>query len=286
MNGTYGTTKPANINIGRDIDIYYNYKPNRSYEHSKSFMKLDSTTLQKAQDVEGGSIDGLYNLKLPLNVFNKKGVYTVYLKPKEISLSIFAVGVLENYPDIRGVIFEAEELGEEFYKTNNALVGYRIEYDDTENDNNYTRIITSSNVCGVTPTSSGNKFRLAQNGIGNLIFCTVTPSTANSFTPTLQPSIGVSGERVKLVNTKFNPVMMELEMVEHDAETLSYLLEGDQVRNLENGTFTIYNKDNEIYKQYETYTVKTRLGKPLYDIKKGKNIVDTSQSYDNTINNN
>ena len=77
--------------------------------------------------------------------------------------------------------------------------------------------------------------------------------------------------------------MFEIDMVEHDAETLSYLLEGDQVRNLENGTFTIYNHDKEIYKQYNTYTVKTKLGKPLYDIKELRNDINTNETYENTI---
>lgn len=283
MNGTYGTTKPANINIERDIDIYYNYKPNRSYENSNVFETLNKGYILKAQDSEGVDIDGLYNLKLPLSIFNKKGIYTVYIKPKEISLNIFAVGTLSGYPDVRGVIFKKEDFTEGLTGLTgvNALVGYRIEYNG--NDGNYTRIITSSNPCGVTPTPSGNKFTIGNGGA--LLFCTVTPSTANSFTPTSPPSIGVGGDTVRLVNTNFNPVMFEIEMVEHDAETLSYMLEGDQVRNLENGTFTIYNKEQEIYKQYETYTVKTRLGRPLYDIKRSKDIVDSSQSYNNTINN-
>ena len=120
---------------------------------------------------------------------------------------------------------------------------------------------------------------------GKLIFCTVTPSTANGFTANLKPSIGEAGQSVKISNTKFNPIMFEIEMVEHDVETLSYMIEGDQVRNLENGTFTVYNDNHEIYKQYQTYTVKTRLGKPLYDIKIGKDSIDTSQNYNNIIEN-
>ena len=40
-------------------------------------------------------LDGLYNLNLPLNKFNKKGFYTVYIKPKEIPVVIKDVSVFK-----------------------------------------------------------------------------------------------------------------------------------------------------------------------------------------------
>lgn len=286
MNGTYGTIKPANIDIANDVQIFYNYKPNRSYDNDKTFQELPVSNLLNAYSGEGISIDGLYNLKLPLSLFGKKGIYTIYIKPKEMTKTIYTTGVLVDYPDIRGVIFQTNDFTENLTK-NNGLAGYRIDYDS--DGEVYSRIITSSNLCDVVPTNGQAKYRLYDNygdagsSNGRLIFCTVTPSSSASFTPNALPSIGVAGETVKVVNTKFNPVMFEIEMVDHDAETLSYMIEGEQVRNLENGTFTIYNHDKEIYRQYETYTVKTQLGRPLYDIKAKKDVIDPSQNYDNTI---
>lgn len=286
MNGTYGTIKPANIDIANDVQIFYNYKPNRSYDNDKTFQELPVSNLLNAYSGEGISIDGLYNLKLPLSLFGKKGIYTIYIKPKEMTKTIYTTGVLVDYPDIRGVIFQTNDFTENLTK-NNGLAGYRIDYDS--DGEVYSRIITSSNLCDVVPTNGQAKYRLYDNygdagsSNGRLIFCTVTPSSSASFTPNSLPSIGVAGETVKVVNTKFNPVMFEIEMVDHDAETLSYMIEGEQVRNLENGTFTIYNHDKEIYRQYETYTVKTQLGRPLYDIKAKKDVIDPSQNYDNTI---
>lgn len=286
MNGTYGTIKPANIDIANDVQIFYNYKPNRSYDNDKTFQELPVSNLLNAYSGEGVSIDGLYNLKLPLSLFGKKGIYTIYIKPKEMVKTIYTTGVLVDYPDIRGVIFQTNDFTENLTK-NNGLAGYRIDYDS--DGEVYSRIITSSNLCDVVPTNGQTKYRLYDNygdagsSNGKLIFCTVTPSSSSSFTPNSLPSIGVAGETVKVVNTKFNPVMFEIEMVDHDAETLSYMIEGEQVRNLENGTFTIYNNDKEIYRQYETYTVKTQLGRPLYDIKAKKDVIDPSQNYDNTI---
>lgn len=286
MNGTYGTIKPANIDIANDVQIFYNYKPNRSYDNDKTFQELPVSNLLNVNSAEGISIDGLYNLKLPLSLFGRKGIYTIYIKPKELTKTIYTTGVLVDYADVRGVIFQTNDFTENLTK-NNGLAGYRIDYDS--DGEVYSRIITSSNLCDVVPTNGQAKYRLYDNygdagsSNGRLIFCTVTPSSSASFTPNSLPSIGVAGETVKVVNTKFSPVMFEIEMVDHDAETLSYMIEGEQVRNLENGTFTIYNHDKEIYRQYETYTVKTQLGRPLYDIKAKKDIIDPSQNYDNTI---
>lgn len=288
MNGTYGTIKPAMVNIEKDVQIFYNYKPNRGYDNANTFQELPVSNLLNTYLDNNNSvpIDGLYNLKLPLSIFGNRGIYTVYIKPKEMKKTIYSVGQLVEYPDVRGVIFRTDDF-ESSLITNNALVGYRIEYGN--GGDGYSRIITSSNLCDVVPINGQIKYRLYNSNSdigasnGKFIFCTVTPSSSNSFTPNSIPSIGIAGENVRVVNTKFNPIMFEIEMVEHDAETLSYMLEGEQVRNLENGTFTIYNHDKEIYKQFETYTVKTQLGKPLFDIKANKDVIDSSQNYDNTI---
>lgn len=281
MDGTYGTTKPANIS-NDDVQILYCHKPNRTYTGNNTFHELSVDNLLRCQ-LNNENISGLYNLKLPLDIFGQKGIYTIYIKPKEISIPIYHVGYLQNFDDIKGVIFDSNN-GLKNYTSANALAGYRIEYDG------YSRIITSSNLCRIVPSEGGDKYQLLstsgyETGMGNtnLLFCTVTPSSPHSATPNYIPPIGNRGETVKIVNTKFNPLMFEVEILEHDIETLSYMLEGEQVRNLENGTFTIYNHNKEIYKQYDTYTVKTQLGRPLYDIKANKNIIDSGDAYVNTI---
>lgn len=279
MSGIYGTVKPAKINISEDVTIYYSYKPNRGYDGLGEFAELSPSNLLPASKSENISIDGLYNLKLPLQTFGKKGIYTIYITPKEYNLSIYAVGNLSEYSDVRGIILNTDDLPNSSMRSNGSLVGYRVEYE------NFTRIITSCNFCDVIPIQGQNKYRLSKGSTSNsnLMFCTVTPSAANGFNPTDIPSIGSKGTSIKLVNTKFNPIMLEIEMVEHDAETLSYLIGGTQVRNLDNGVFTTYNDNNEIFKQYDTYTIKTQLGKPLYDVKEVKQSIDISQNYNNII---
>ena len=88
--GAYGTTIPSKIR-NSDIDIFYAYHETRTSDSVDNavFKKLPSSILTDVlYDSDGESIDnvleGLYNLKLPLEYFNRKGFYTVYINPKEI----------------------------------------------------------------------------------------------------------------------------------------------------------------------------------------------------------
>lgn len=279
MSGIYGTVKPATINVAEDVEIFYSYQRDRSSEFKDEFLSLDPTylfpTTAREDMSENTTIEGLYNLKLPSDIFKQKGIYTVYIKPKTIKTEIYAIGTLDTHPDIRGVIFDKSYFPN--LTTPNALVGYRIEY-----TNGMTRIITSSNLCTVKALNGINRFIINNNTNSNLIFCTVTPSS-NSVVSNESLPIGEQLDAVRVTNTKFNPIMFEIEMVEHDAETLSYMLTGTQVRNLDTGILTTYNHNNEIYKQFDTYTFKTQIGKPLYDIKQKRNTIDTTQSYNSVF---
>ena len=96
MNGTYGTIKPATVDIAKDVQIFYNYKPNRSYENSKTFNELAASNLLNVYAGEETTvpISGLYNLRLPLTIFGNKGIYTVYIKPKEMKKTNKISGVI------------------------------------------------------------------------------------------------------------------------------------------------------------------------------------------------
>ena len=76
---------------------------------------------------------------------------------------------------------------------------------------------------------------------------------------------------IALINTKFDPVCGEINVVEHDIETVSVMLEGDKVRNLENGRISTYNFNGEIYKQVEIFGIKdnytsTQIGEVSHDV--------------------
>jgi hypothetical protein len=77
----------------------------------------------------------------------------------------------------------------------------------------------------------------------------LTPSTAFSFKTTDKPNIGSPLQTIALINTKFNPIMMEVEMVNHDIESVSTMLEGKQIRNLDHALITTFNSEGGIYHQ-------------------------------------
>lgn len=253
-NGTYGTRKPAYI-TANDVDIFYYYRPNRNSESPdfSEFKKVEnpSTWFFQCECEDGEILTGMYDLKLPAQVFGKKGIYTVYIKPKEISASILDVSTLTgSYSDIRGIVIDVSEMGE---VSNGSLVGYRVEYfNDNVRLEDY-RIITSNNLCEPvaqnisSTTQKGVRYRF--NDSSTLMFCTLTPTTAMSFRSSLLPNIGVTGQRIRLINTKFNPVAVEIEMVDHDEDTIATMLEGDQIRNLNNGIITTFDDDGNIYHQ-------------------------------------
>lgn len=289
MSGMYGTIKPADIDIDKDIEIFYNYRPSLNSEdvEFKDFKKLNSSILKPCNTDEGEdvTISGLFNLKLPLDKFSKKGIYTIYIRPKEIDATIVDIGTLAAFSDVRGVVFNVGGNLSGLDNTN-SLVGYRIEYFNNDNKKSGEfRIITSSNRAELINNVLNNTY-IKNNGYrfnmsGQQLFCTVTPSLAPTFKPNTLPYIGKSGERVKLINTKFNPVMIELEMVEHDEETITYMLEGNQLIDKDKSLVTTFNKQGEIYHQSEFGAYKDKYGNPLYEFKKQKDNIDFNQSLDN-----
>ncbi len=288
MNGVYGTTKPAYLtsaSISTDVEILYSYRANRAEEQSV-FTSVPSgetanwLTPVEVENSDGNSeiVPGAFNLHLPMDIFSSKGIYTVYVKPREIRANILDVGVLSEFPDVRGLVFKTFT-NEAAFNTNGALVGYRVEYfglDNASRSEDYT-IITSSNKCApiIQNVLSTNQkaVRYRFDDSSNLLFCTVSPSTSPSFNANTLPYIGRTGEYIRLINTKFEPQMIEVEMVENDADTLSVMLGGNQIRNLDNGLITTYNEDNEIFKQVEYLAKKDEVGKPLYEIKRNRDTI-------------
>ena len=137
MNGVYGTTIPSRIKSD-DIEIFYAYHETRNSDsvENATFKKLPSSILSNVlYDGESGATDnileGLYNLKLPLQYFNRKGFYTVYIKPKEMPAVISDVSSLTAYPNIRGIVVDSRQSGIDNdlaskLNDNNALVGSEL----------------------------------------------------------------------------------------------------------------------------------------------------------------
>ena len=84
-----------------------------------------------------------------------------------------------------------------------------------------------------------------------------------------------------LTNTFFNPTAIEIEMVEHDASTLANALYGNQSKAITPGIYTIYDKDNNIYKQYNLYEIKDQFNDTLYEVREERDNIDESLNLDN-----
>lgn len=282
--GVYGTTIPSKISSS-DVDIYYSYHETRNSDSvsNSTFTKLPSSILSDVlYNNESNSTDnvleGLYNLKLPLQYFNRKGFYTVYIKPKEFAATIVDVASLTSFPNVRGIVLNSSDVEDDTLatkiKTNNALVGYRVIYvSDNGKREDYFRLITSNNKCEpVVQMSSDNTnkaYTYRYNESSTLSFITMTPSSAPSFKSNAAPYIGKPTQKIILVNTMFEPVMLDIEMTDKDVDTISYMLEGSQLRDLDNGIVTTFDNDGNIYNQREFYTLKDKYtGKPVYEVGK------------------
>lgn len=274
LNSTYGTVKPSVVNIENDVEIWYNYRRSRSDNdiENTTFKRGDvsvmfSKSVARSEDlseIDDKTLIGMYNLTLPVSIFGNKGIYTIYIKPKEYFFTIKDVGVLSAYPDTSGIVIDLNEVPNQSFFGSGNLVGYRIEYFEYKDSGlerqEYYRLVTSNNKCEpvsqnlTSSMSSSNGYRF--NDSGTLCFLTLTPSTSPGFKANEKPYIGAPNQKIGITNTKFDPIMIEVEVVEHDIETLSVMAEGEMLRNLENGRVSYYNFDGEIYKQFEFSTVK------------------------------
>lgn len=283
ISGVFGSIRPAKIEPYRDAEVLYHYRPTRGTddENFQGYKPLDPAEclIPAVTDDDKEQIDGVYDLRLPLDEFNRKGIYTIFIRPKEIKARIVDVSVLSSYPDVRGVVLNIDSLAGV-----SDLVGYRMELVDTGE----IRMIKSCNRCAPVTVSIGDGYPKAtrynlEDTSSSLVFCTVSPSSSPSFAQNARPNIGTPGADIILTNTLFTPKLIEVELVEHDADTITYMLEGDQARDRDHGIITTYNEENEIYQQHDYYTKKSRLGVPLYDIKRKRETIDANQIYDNVM---
>jgi hypothetical protein len=284
--GVFGTVRPAKLNPSNDVEILYYYAPSRGETSSdfNGYKKLEASECLvpvTEHDDKDAVINGLYKLRLPLDKFNRKGIYTIYLRPKECKTKIVDVSVLAAYSDVKGVVLNIEDSGLSGLDDN--LTGYRMEFGD-----GITRLIKSCNRCEPVIVNTGDGYPKSTrynltDGSSNLVFCTVSPSSSPTFRPNARPYIGEPGKEVKIINTFFTPQMYSIEMVTRDIDTLSYMLEGDQVNDRDNAIITTYNDKHEIYHQSDYYILKDQLGRPIYNVRQRRNNIDTNQNYDNIL---
>jgi len=55
---------------------------------------------------------------------------------------------------------------------------------------------------------------------------------------------------------------------------------GNQTKSLEDGIYTIYNFNNDIYKQYDLYEIKDKFnGKPLFEVREQRTSIDFTKTF-------
>lgn len=293
-NGTYGIKRGADVGI-EDMEVYLHFTPNRN-TLTNTIQKLNTSEVVIPRRNPGGLqnevMGGLYTIKLPKEIFNNKGIYTVFIRPLQIRAKISDVGVLSAQPNIRGIVFDINSIPSEYRSkfANNSLIGYRVEYLDASNTSdpkirNTFRIITSNNRSEVVTQNFNNttqkavKYRFTDNG--DLTFCTLTPSSPSASRPNVLPFMGEVGQDVILSNTYFDPIMFEVDLVEHDLNDVMIGMFGNRTKSLEDGIYTIYDFENEIYKQFTLYEIKDEFtDEPLFEVKEKNNTIDNSKNFD------
>ena len=296
--GTYGTIRSADVSPD-DVEIILNYTPSRDVTDNFVLTKLDSKTILRPyfhNSQTGGNsnieiLGGLYNLKLPADQFNRLGIYTLYIRPAEIRTKITDCGILSSLPNVKGIVVDLNNVPSEFRNkfVNQGLVGFRVEYLNSDGSKipNFFRVITSSFYCepvvqNLTNTSQKSIRYVYVEGTANLLFCTLSPSSSPTNKPNATPFIGSPNQNIIISNTFFNPITTEIEIVDQDISTLAIALYGNQTKSIDDGVYTIYDSNNNIYKQYNLYEVRDQFNDLLYEVRQDRgNNIDFSKAFNN-----
>jgi len=297
--GAYGITRPADMSP-EDVEIILHYTPSRDVTENYELKNLDAASIltpyfhnANTNGTTNEILGGLYSLRLPASEFNALGIYTLFIRPAEIRTSITDCGVLSALPNVKGIIIDLNNVDAQFRNkfVNQGLVGFRVEYlnQDGSKIPNFYRIITSSFYCEPVTTNLTNtsqksiRYRYVDNG-SDLLFCTLSPSSAPSNKPTATPFIGQPNQNIIITNTYFNPITLDIEMAEHDIDTLAIALYGNQTKSMEDGIYTLYDRSNNIYKQYNLFEIRDEFNNLLYEVRQDRDDnIDFSKNFNSVI---
>lgn len=295
--GTYGTIRPADVSP-EDVDIILHYTPSRDVTNNFVLKTLNSATILRPyfnNAQTGGNnnelLGGLYNLRLPASEFNQLGIYTLYIRPAQIRTSITDCNVLSALPNVKGIIIDINNVPSAFRNKfqQQGLVGFRVEYLNSDGSKipNFFRIITSNFYCEaisqnlVNSVQKAIRYRYVESPT-NLVFCTLSPSSSPTNKPTATPFIGQPGQNIVISNTFFNPITMEITLANYDLDTVAIALYGNQTKSMEDGIYTIYDAQDNIYQQYNLYEIKDEFNNLLYEVRQNRNNnIDFSKNFAN-----
>lgn len=296
--GSYGTIRPSDVSP-QDVEIQMVYTPSRDVTDNFVLTSLDAQSVLKPyfnNSETGGNtgvevLGGLYNLTLPAQQFNALGIYTLYVRPAQIRTTITDCGVLSALPNVKGIVVDLTNVPVQYQNkfVSQGLVGFRVEYLNADGSKipNFFRVVTSCFFCEPVVTNEVNttqksiRYRYVD-GSANLLFLTLSPSSSPSNKPNATPFIGQPSQSIIISNTYFNPISIEVEMVEYDISSLAIALYGNQTKSMDDGVYTIYDPQNNIYRQYNLYEIRDQFNALLYEVRqsRGGNI-DFSKNFTN-----
>jgi hypothetical protein len=296
--GSYGTIRPSDVSP-EDVQIILNYTPTRDITDNFVLTQLDAQSILKPyfNNTETGGnagvevLGGLYNLTLPADTFNAVGIYTLYIRPAQIRTIITDCGVLSALPNVKGIIIDISNVPAQYQNkfVTQGLTGFRVEYLNPDGSKipNFFRVITSAFFCEPVITNEVNvtqksiRYRYVD-GDSNLIFLTLSPSSSPTNKPNATPFIGQPNQSIIITNTFFNPLTLEIEMVEYDISSLAIALYGNQTKSIDDGIYTIYDAENNIYRQYNLYEIRDQFNALLYEVRQSRGTnIDFSKNFTN-----
>jgi hypothetical protein len=294
--GSYGTIRPSDVSP-QDVEILMVYTPSRDVTNDFVLTRLDAPTILRPyfNNTETGGnngvevLGGLYNLTLPAGQFNNLGFYTLYIRPAQIRTVITDCGVLSALPNVKGIVIDLSNVPTQYQNNfvQQGLVGFRVEYLNPDGSKipNFFRVVTSSFFCEPVVTNEVNttqkaiRYRYVQ-GTSNLLFLTLSPSSSPTNNPNATPYIGQPDQDIIISNTFFNPVTLEIEMVEYDVSSLAIALYGNQTKSIDDGIYTIYDAENNIYRQYNLYEIRDQFNALLYEVRQSRGTnIDFSKNF-------
>jgi hypothetical protein len=296
--GSYGTIRPSDVSP-QDVEIQMVYTPSRDITDNYVLTSLDAQSVLKPyfnNSETGGNagvevLGGLYNLTLPAQQFNALGIYTLYVRPAQIRTTITDCGVLSALPNVKGIVVDLTNVPVQYQNkfVSQGLVGFRVEYLNADGSKipNFFRVVTSCFFCEPVVTNEVNttqksiRYRYVD-GSANLLFLTLSPSSSPSNKPNATPYIGQPSQGIIISNTYFNPISIEVEMVEYDISSLAIALYGNQTKSMDDGVYTIYDSQNNIYRQYNLYEIRDQFNALLYEVRQNRGAnIDFSKNFTN-----
>ena len=73
-------------------------------------------------------------------------------------------------------------------------------------------------------------------------------------------------------------------MADYDLDTMAIALYGNQTKSMEDGIYTLYDSNNNIYKQYNLFEIQDDANNPLYEAREVRTNIDQNKNFNNIFN--